>query len=599
MPLVLRSQPLPGESLEGFVARLAELNLHPGPQWILRTAKLTDGFDRRTSELSGLAGVAGVPVESLGAMSHWPVPGRPSQLRFGEHCVQMNALALYQDRICPLCIAQHGFARQLWHLKAYAVCHEHSLPLVDHCSTCGWQLRWQRPGLDRCRCGAQLQAGNDFAPESAVNVARQLSEVAASAPGPKLENLGVLTKVIWFFGTDHSDDDWRPRFMAKPTVATAAATAARAAPFVFDWDATFASWLQRFLPPPTRAVKSWIAEAPILLRLKTAFRQPESDYILDLVKAHLASAWDDGLRRRSEFCAAPREGNFITATKAAQMLRMNAPAVKRLVANGTLEGSSQRRGSRVFCLVSQASVQAHLADKTWLSPNEAAEYLGIPRKRLAKMRTAWGLRTEKRGQGNYYSADYLQSWTAKLAPQERKLSSDYTPWAELRFHNRALELVIGGRLRAFRDPSLGTGLRALLFLPAELRHVAHALQSESEVGEFVTARATVERLAVNHLTLKELVAQGLLVGRFSKGRLGHIELVSLRNFEKSHASAAAYARDHDLELRDLLYRLNCSGKRPLLPANAAARHIAVWRRKTLEGLDLSSKLPPPPQLGRR
>ena len=600
MPLVLKSVPQEGESLEGLVARLGVLNVHPGPHWILQAAKLSDGFDRRVSDLHGLEQLSGVPASSLEAMTHWPLPGQPGRLRFARHCVQMSALALYQARVCPLCVAEYGFARQLWHLKTYAVCHEHAVMLVDRCHACGWRLRWLRPALDRCRCGAQLRAGAEPPLSAAVDVARRLSEVAAAAPGPQLEDLGVLAKVIWFFGTDHGQDGWRSRFLLKPTVLAAAETAARAAPFVFEWDAAISEWLGRFLPPPSTKMASWIIEAPILLRLKTAFHQPESEYILDLVKAHLSEGWDDGLRRRSEFCAAPTgEGALVTAQKAARLLRSNPRSVKRLVAEGELEGSIQWRGARQFCVVSRVSIQAYLARNPWLGPREAAEYLGIPMQRLARIRAEKKLEIEKGGRANFYLASELDAVLRRLAPHERKLGPNYRSWANLYYHNRALDLVLAGKLRAFRDPSLGSGFRAFVFQESELRRVASNLRAALDLRRLIPARAATQRLAMNHNTLRELVAQGYLIGSFRGDRLNDLELESVRRFEKKYSTAPAYARRRKLFLRDVLYRLRFSVEQPLLKPDAATRINGVWRLATLEGLDLPRRLPPTPQFSRR
>jgi len=247
-----------------------------------------------------------------------------------------------------------------------------------------------------------------------------------------------------------------------------------------------------------------------------------------------------GLRRRSEFCATPGEGEFVTATKAARLLRSNPRNVKRLVADGILKGSVQWRGAREFCAVSRASIEAHLAGNPWLSPGEAANYLGVPTKLLTRRRGDWKLEIEKRGLVNFYRASALDAFLHKLARHERKLRSSDRSWADVRFHNRALDLVLAGKLPAFRDPSLGSGFRALAFPASALCRVASKLRSPPELRELIPARAAIERLAMNHNTLRELVAQGHLVGRFRGRSLGDIELGSIEEFEKKYSTAAAY-----------------------------------------------------------
>lgn len=604
MRLVLTSPPLRGESLEGYLSRLGALNAYPGPHWILQAAKLRDGFDRRPSDLEPLSAITEVPVKRLKAMSHWPLSDRPDQLCFEQHRVQMSALSLYHDRVCPLCVGEYGYSRQLWHLKAYAVCHLHQVALVDQCRACGWSLRWQRPSIGRCRCGVVLEPLPTRPPAAAVAVARRLSEIAAVPPGQRLNDLGVAAKIIWFFGTDHGMPAWRSRFMAKPTAEEAIATVERAAPFVFDWEAALAGWLRQFLPAPKGQVNSWILETPTLSRLKTAFHQPETEYVLDIVKAHLSAVWDTGLRRRSEFCISPRQGEFVRTAKAARLLRSNPANVKRLIAQGVLEGTLQKRGKRDSCLVSLASIHAHLAKDKWLKPKEAAEYLGISSKRLAKKCAHWNLESQLRGVARHYLAESIDAFLERLAPQRKEPSPGYSPWNELAFPHQAVELVVSGKIEAFRYPALGSGFRSLLFEKAAIRQAALEVEAESETRKpavprrLITVQAALRRLAINHPTLKELVRRKHLTGRIEMGRLSYVELGSLEVFEAQYSGATAFARRRELPIGDLLYRLRCSEVAPVVAPDGNLKILAIWSLDTLCALDLVGRLPPPSQLVR-
>ncbi len=62
-------------------------------------------------------------------------------------------------RWCPACLREQGYIRGEWRLKLCCVCPQHSCFLRDRCQACGAPQRMEREDILRCRCGAQLDAG--------------------------------------------------------------------------------------------------------------------------------------------------------------------------------------------------------------------------------------------------------------------------------------------------------------------------------------------------------------------------------------------------------------------------------------------------------
>lgn len=95
-------------------------------------------------------------------------------------------------RICPQCVAEHGRHEAFWHLRMVHWCPIHRAPLLATCRACGVGLRWTRPGIGRCNCGADLtkQTSKDRCSEPLANLllvvrAALYSDAQTSAARPQ------------------------------------------------------------------------------------------------------------------------------------------------------------------------------------------------------------------------------------------------------------------------------------------------------------------------------------------------------------------------------------------------------------------------------
>lgn len=77
-------------------------------------------------------------------------------------------LRLRRPQICVRCIDESGFCHAAWEFSCFCVCTAHECRLVDRCGRCGRGLRWFRPALDVCDCGAYLHDDGHGLPESEV-----------------------------------------------------------------------------------------------------------------------------------------------------------------------------------------------------------------------------------------------------------------------------------------------------------------------------------------------------------------------------------------------------------------------------------------------
>ena len=158
--LPLRCSPIPGESLTGFVMRLAELNR-------VAPATLVDGVLNEYPpvfifgpEVDHLAALSGASQEVVRAICPEPRVGPRSgsidRVSYMGHVLTYEDLAR-RRKVCPACLAASPHERSIWSIDALLGCFEHDRRFVRECSACGERLDWDRT-IGRCACGQALEA---------------------------------------------------------------------------------------------------------------------------------------------------------------------------------------------------------------------------------------------------------------------------------------------------------------------------------------------------------------------------------------------------------------------------------------------------------
>ncbi len=157
-PLPFTGMPHLGESGKGFLLRMAELNglelyefhllLRLDPKRAIRPQDapvLARIFDCRASDFDDL-------VVHRNYATHYV-----QRHTFQGHLVtRLYLFDLRHPKVCPRCIEQYGFARAAWDFTLYLWCPIHQCLLAEHCTTCGKQLTWFRPGVATCVCRGRL-----------------------------------------------------------------------------------------------------------------------------------------------------------------------------------------------------------------------------------------------------------------------------------------------------------------------------------------------------------------------------------------------------------------------------------------------------------
>lgn len=153
--------PRRGESVHGFVRRLAEIN----GITLSAVMKLADiGRLRPVSDdkqWRNLADAAGTVVETFERMRHRPadIASAKGAITFMGHALRPSHLVRDELRICPVCIRIGGTLHEVWSVAQITCCPQHGCELVDTCDDCGRRLNFHNAGAEdawACVCNREL-----------------------------------------------------------------------------------------------------------------------------------------------------------------------------------------------------------------------------------------------------------------------------------------------------------------------------------------------------------------------------------------------------------------------------------------------------------
>jgi hypothetical protein len=107
-PFLLSIEPVVGESLPGYVARLAQRMMLPTTDVVAAKAGLRQpGMAFAYASLSGLSSMAGIAVERLNAIAYQQTQ-RPGHYGFLDGVLQREFIDLKTRRACPDCLQVSG-----------------------------------------------------------------------------------------------------------------------------------------------------------------------------------------------------------------------------------------------------------------------------------------------------------------------------------------------------------------------------------------------------------------------------------------------------------------------------------------------------------
>lgn len=155
------------ESLWGYILRVSQSNGFRTPWAVIERAGMEQYEARGVSiDLAKLAIATGKDQLRLRRIGYESETNRRLYALLG-HRVPRTALELELPHTCPECVRALGFIEAHWDLAIMTACPVHLRGAVQNCAICGRKLRWFRPDLLHCQCGARIDTMRG-APISAV-----------------------------------------------------------------------------------------------------------------------------------------------------------------------------------------------------------------------------------------------------------------------------------------------------------------------------------------------------------------------------------------------------------------------------------------------
>lgn len=157
---------MPGESLPGYMLRLAEANAYSGIRELLSAAEI-DVSHGTLSKLVAEIKASATNLGKVGAMAigdrrhlltHLVKPIMKEAIFVNSCRVDNDAFLSEVSQVCPHCLEDDGFSREEWELATVTTCSRHKVRLNDSCHACKAKIEWARPFLHHCgRCGVDFR----------------------------------------------------------------------------------------------------------------------------------------------------------------------------------------------------------------------------------------------------------------------------------------------------------------------------------------------------------------------------------------------------------------------------------------------------------
>ncbi|MEW6204492.1 MAG: TniQ family protein [Pseudomonadota bacterium] len=180
--------PKSGEGLESYLLRVADHNGLLGIRELLRPIP---GFAINKSVFTYIEQVAEITVQNVRDLVN---------LRR----IEPDNSTIIQDRhyristtpVCPMCLKEHGYAKQIWQHTLCTACPEHGVRLVESCDVCGSDIAKDRYHLKTCNCGRDLTL---IKTTKISNAEKWMNRRLATdiTPCPPMNDLGNTDPIQW------------------------------------------------------------------------------------------------------------------------------------------------------------------------------------------------------------------------------------------------------------------------------------------------------------------------------------------------------------------------------------------------------------------
>lgn len=368
------SPPLQGESLVGFLRRLASLNAFTHVAEFYSHIGLPYGRPM-LEDLPGLAETLGVDEGSLCAIAPRTRPCDPAlEWRFQRS---------QTDPVCPSCMVEGKPWQQHWRHCLVSACDLHKTVLLDQCPRCKTTLSTAVGGLKRCECDLPFET---MVAPHATEFETWVAQLLARAPqaqegigsfGPwSTDAPGDFASFLFFLASNEqkSRSGKEGKTPLPATISDTRTFLTQAEPWLKSWPIGFQGKLAQRLSEGDPNASSAPARLGKWYQRLMRFNGDAYADIRNQLSASIAEHFQGPYAGRPVKSRA-----WISATEAARVLNVRGERIVAAVASGRLEGRQAHSGhGHKHTMVPRAAIEGLKIDRArYLTAKSAMEMLGV------------------------------------------------------------------------------------------------------------------------------------------------------------------------------------------------------------------------------
>lgn len=566
--LAVRPRPSAGESLPGYLMRVAQSNGFASTRQLHSSLR-----GRNQGALDELCARLCLDADERSRLfgvlpRHWnhdEVPLGLAATDFNQTC----------KRWCPICLREGSFLQGSWTLKLSCACAHHGVWLHDVCPRCGDICGWAETQYARCGCQADLAQGLARPAELPVLfISQQLCGVASTdnaTAWSALQPMAIhrLVRYLGSFGT--SVRPAHPGQVANAhRLPVARALVTGTARLLQEWPENLHKLMKVLQTSAPKSLSVRRTFSPLYRVLYDDFSDACYQFLRDAFEDYLHQNWWGLVCRRNKRMRETAKTSHprLTIPQAAKAANAPPSIVRHLVQASLISEVStpfpSGRHSRTLHVNELPLLKDAVAGS--VSLDQAARVLALSRRRLRDLIMAKALSPLISRLHNPAAAAWLiprseidrlhviPSQAPRMPPRMEDVRTVLKHW-RLQEHEvmAFIQAVVDGELKAQTHIEVGRpvpiGLASLAAQEIKQWLIAYRQKSEEDLSVDQAAQA----LGIKQQVAYALVHAGLLIASRREGALGLRVLAGdLRSFKATYVSLADLARDARRSPRALL-----------------------------------------------
>ena len=648
--LLIRVDPLRGESPRGYLCRVAQEHGYGSPNalaqiaglWVSGTGRVT-GLDQDAAikQLSYTLRLDPEEWRSL-CYHHIKQRNRFKQRSFYGETISADDLNYRKPRLCTTCLRERPIWWAVWDLGLIVACPAHCCLLLDQCPACKRKIAWERPAVHKCRCGLDFrQVSSEPADPGlvAINaiVFRAAKSTLADTAGVEVADfgfppellqlkLGALLRFILFIGSFNEGSILRrkQRPFRATDLAVAMAICGGAVALLRDWPRPLREVLRRMIPQSADPASLNFSDifGNFYRHLFRVLAHPQFGFLHDAFEEFVIEDWKGFIRGQHRYFSAAvrRNSQWVTANEAEKIACITGTRIWDLAHNGQLDAiflKVRRGGSRTECWIRRESLNRWMAARDaevarYTPRSEAIRALGLTMATVVRVAAAGALRYVEGPEGNFPTGCFffLREDVMKIKEAFEKHSvpvqeySNSGNFIALRHamknylgHGADLAAVVQAVIHGSLVPTGRTerfrGITGYLFRPEDLRKYRPVPDLTASPEGFLSFKEAAALLGIRTNVIRGLTNQGLLTASndFRNGFARLIPAEEVQQFAERYVSTSVLAKRFQLNSGSLGRYLRESGT-PLLAIripDAGKGHAFFLRKDVAAQIQLPSR----------